>query len=253
MGQRLDSLREQAHRGAHEEAKQKRKEKKMKKGAASAVETSDELEFEELVFDDDDDNEEDELEEDAGPSLPDPDEVKQKMTRVVDRLKESFKSIRGAEPTPELFDPIVVSAYGDKAPLSTVAQVVIVSPTLAHVSCFDPSLASDVRNAIRDSLELNPQLEEDGLVKVPLPRVSMETRQTIVKQLGKQAEAARGRIRSMRRKGMDKVKLGKDGKLEGISKDDAFRVSKEIDAVAEEVTKMVNEVVQEKEASVMAV
>lgn len=252
MGQRLDSLREQAHRGAHEEAKQKRKEKKKKKNSAMA-EASEDPEFEELVFDDDGDDEDDEDEEDQGPSLPDPDVIKQKMTKVVDRLEESFKSIRGAEPTPELFDPIVVSAYGDKAALATVAQVVIVSPTLAHVTCFDPSLASDVRNAIRDSLELNPQLEEDGLVKVPLPRVSMETRQTIVKQLGKQAEAARGRIRNMRRRAMTKVKLGKDGKLEGISKDDAFRVSKDIDAVAEDVTKKVNDVVQDKEASVMAV
>ena len=175
------------------------------------------------------------------------------MMKVVDRLKESFKAIRGAEPTPELFDSITVDAYGDSAPLSAVAQVVIVSPTMANVSCFDPALAKDVRNAIRDSLDLNPQLEEDGVVKVPLPRVSMETRQKIVKQLNKQAEATRTRIRNVRRKAMETVKVGKEGKLEGVSKDDAFRAAKEIDAVVDDVTKLINDAVHAKEASVMAV
>ena len=88
---------------------------------------------------------------------------------------------------------------------------------------------------------------------MPLPRPSAETRQRTVKQLGKQAEATRARIRKMRRKAQDKVKLGKDGKMEGISKDDAFRVAKEIDAVVDEVTKLINDAVQEKEESVMAV
>jgi ribosome recycling factor len=255
MGQHLDSLKEQAHRGSREEAKEKRQQKKKGKKGEEITEGGDgpsasQSEIEDIVFDDD---EEEKPSEEEGPSLPDPDEVKAKMLKVVDRLKESYKSIRGAEPSPELFDSIMVSAYDDRAPLSSVAQVVIASPTLAHVTCFDPALAKDVLNAIRDSLELNPQLEEDGVVKVPLPRPSAETRQRTVKQLGKQAEATRARIRKMRRKAQDKVKLGKDGKMEGISKDDAFRVAKEIDAVVDEVTKLINDAVQEKEESVMAV
>jgi ribosome recycling factor len=56
----------------------------------------------------------------------------------------------------------------------------------------------------------------------------------------------------MRRKALDTVKLAKDGKLEGISKDDAFRVAKEIDVVVEEVTKLINDAVHDKEASIMA-
>lgn len=52
---------------------------------------------------------------------------------------------------------------------------------------------------------------------------------------------------------MDKIKLGKEGKLEGISKDDAFRVAKELDAVVEDVIKLVNDAVHQKEASIMAV
>lgn len=257
MGQHLDSLREQATRTRHEEAKEKRLQKKAKKGqhAATAAAAGGDVTGGDPDDDDhvhmDHDDEEDTSSDDAE-SLPEPKQVKALMIKVVDRLKESFKAIRGAEPTPELFDSIIVDAYGERTPLSGVAQVVIVSPTLANVTCFDPAIAKDVLKAIRDTLELNPQIEEEGVVKVPLPRVSMETRQKLVKQLGKQAEASRTRVRNMRRKALDTVKLGKEGKLEGISKDDAFRVAKEIDAVVEEVTKLINDAVHDKEASIMA-
>ena len=270
MGQHLDSLREQAHRVSHEEAKEKRNKRKNKRGGKA--EDSVNTEFESIEDDDDSedgmfglDHEDNEssTESNESTALPDPVQLKKTMLNVVDRLKESFKSIRGGEPTPELFDSVLVQAYGDTVHLSSVAQVVLVSPTLAHVTCFDPALAKQVRNAIRDTLELNPQLDSDtgnhnnnmdqGLVTVPLPRISMETRQKIVHQLHKQAEATRTRIRNLRRKAMDTVKMGKEGKIEGIGKDDAFRVAKEIDAVVEDVNALIQKVLDDKEASVMAV
>ena len=190
---------------------------------------------------------------DEAPVLPDPAQVKERMNKVVDRLKESFKAIRGSEPTPEIFDPIMVQAYGERTPLSAVAQVVIVSPTVATITCFDPQVAPDVRNAVQLALELNPQIEDDGVLRVQMPRPNAETRKKTVKQLGKQAESGRQRIRQIRRSALEVVKKGKEGKLEGISKDDAFRVSKEIDAITEDVTHMLNEEVEKKQESVMAV
>ena len=45
--------------------------------------------------------------------------------------------------------------------------------------------STDDSAAIQLALELNPQVEEGGTVKVPLPRVSMEVREQIAKQLKK--------------------------------------------------------------------
>ncbi|KAK1746418.1 hypothetical protein QTG54_003025 [Skeletonema marinoi] len=90
-----------------------------------------------------------------------------------------------------------------------------------------------------------------GVVIIPIPRVSEETRKEIVKELGRQAENGRQRIRKIRRSAMDIVKKGKDGKLEGISKDDAFRVGKEVDSVTEEVLSVLNDIVDKKQKSVM--
>ncbi len=71
--------------------------------------------------------------------------------------------------------------------------------------------------------------------------------------MAKTAESTRQRIRRIRRGAQDVVKKGKDGKLEGISEDDAFRVGKEVDTVTEESIKALNEVVEKKQASVMNV
>jgi len=257
MGHHIENLDEMAHKDSREEARNRREEKKKKSKKArmssskeaAATDSSDEADDE--VVDDNIDN----VDEDGNQLLPESTTVRSKMLLVIASIERSFSSIRGGEATPELFDNVRVSAYGEIVPLSSVGQVVIEDAQRATISCYDPSVASDVRDAVRDmpGLSLNPYLEEggSGVVIIPIPRVSEETRKEIVKELGRQAENGRQRIRKIRRSAMDIVKKGKDGKLEGISKDDAFRVGKEVDSVTEEVLSVLNDIVDKKQKSVM--
>ena len=102
-------------------------------------------------------------------------------------------------------------------------------------------------------MNLSPYVEEggSGVVIIPIPRVSEETRKEIVKEIGRQAENGKQRVRKIRRSAMDIIKKGKDGKLEGISKDDAFRLGKDVDGVTEEVLGVLNQIVEKKQNSVM--
>ena len=259
---KTDSLKEMAHKPEREAAQERRKKKKArkasKKGGKQVVEAeatttalSDE-EDDDLYFDEDDDDDEI-LDEDGEPTLPDSDAVESKMNAVIGRFRDSLKSIRGAEPTADMFDEVMVQAYGAATPLNAVAQVVISSPTLAQLTCFDPSVAKDVVKAVQLTLELNPQLEEGGggNIRVTLPRVSMEVREKLKKSVKKRAESCKQRLRGVRRKAMDIVKKGKDGKLTGVSKDDAFASGKEIEAVSEAATETLNTIVEEKVDSIM--
>lgn len=234
MGKHLQNLDELAHRQAKERNPQNRSDSEM-------------LSLEESTVTETDDDQ-------AIVSLPLVSDVKARMMKVVLATKESLKAIRGSEPSPELFDSVQVKAYGALAPLNSIGQVVINSPTLATISCFDPDNAPSVRDAIRDmqGMNFNPRIE-DGTVVIPIPRVSAETRKATVKQLGKMAENTKQRIRRIRRDYLDVVKKVKDGKIEGISEDDAFRTGKEIDAVTEECIKVLNDVVQKKQDSIMSV
>ncbi|KAL7465009.1 hypothetical protein ACHAXS_005340 [Conticribra weissflogii] len=258
MGHHVQNLQDMAHEESREEARNRREEKrkKSKKARVAALKenTSDDSD-DDFAGEDEDENlgpNEDEL---GNPLLPDASAVKSKMLMVVASLERSFSSIRGGEATAELFDNVKVSAYGEIVPLSSLGQVVIEDPQRATISCYDPSVVNDVRDAIRDmpGMNLNPYAEEggSGVVIIPIPRVSEETRKEIVKELGRQAENGRQRVRKIRRDAMDVVKKGKDGKLEGISKDDAFRTGKDVDAVTEEVLAVLNEIVDKKQKSVM--
>jgi ribosome recycling factor len=254
MGHHLESLDEMAHKDSRDEARNRREEKKKKSKKArmnSSKEAAATSNDKDEAVDDSIEN----VDEDGNLLLPDSSTVRSKMLLVIASIERSFSSIRGGEATPELFDNVRVSAYGEIVPLSSVGQVVVEDAQRATISCYDPSVANDVRDAVRDmpGLSLNPYLEEggSGVVIIPIPRVSEETRKEIVKELGRQAENGRQRIRKIRRSAMDIVKKGKDGKLDGISKDDAFRVGKDVDSVTEEVLSVLNEIVDKKQKSVM--
>lgn len=257
MGHHIQNLDEKAHENSREEAQVRREEKKKKSKQARLNAHKNESGAE------DEDGEAEETDTTLGPTedefgnpiLPDAGDVRSKMLMVIAAMEKSFSSVRGGEATPELFDEIRVSAYGETVPLSSVGQVVIEDPQRATISCYDPSIANDVRDAVRDmpGMNLNPYVEEggSGVVIVPIPRVSAETRKEIVKELSRKAENERQRIRRIRRDAMDIVKKGQNGKLEGISKDDAFRVGKEVEAVTEEGLAALNVIVEKKQKSVM--
>ncbi|MGK3755911.1 MAG: ribosome recycling factor [Bacillariaceae sp.] len=276
IGHKIETLKDIAHRPERDAAQERRQKKKDRKAAKKGVgggssggssggkqqvavnesdDNSDDDDGDDIYFDDDDDDFNEGGDENKEPSLPDMIIVRSKMDSVVDRFKESLKSIQGAEPTADMFDDVTVQAYGASTPLNAVAQVVITSPTLAQITCFDPSLAKDVVKAVQLTLELNPQLEEGGggNIKVPLPRVSMEVREKLSKSAKKRAESCKQRLRGVRRKAMDIVKKGKDGKIPGVSKDDAFSSGKEIEAASEATVASIDSIVTEKIDSIMSV
>mmetsp|Transcript_26683 Transcript_26683/g.41282 ORF Transcript_26683/g.41282 Transcript_26683/m.41282 type:complete len:330 (+) Transcript_26683:144-1133(+) len=235
----------------------KGKGKKNKKAAIQEVaDLSEADDSDELVLaDDDDEEEEEEVEE--GPSLPDTEKLENRMSSAVASLERALRPVRGGEPTPDIFDHVMVpDPYGDgsgKVPLPSLAQIVLQSPNVATASCYDPSSVAAVRDAIAEQMDLNPYLDEgaDGDVICPLPRISEESRLAVVKMIGTRAESSRGRIRKIRRRAHDTCRRGQAGKMEGVSKDDAFRVGKEVDAITEKYIQKVDRVLEEKSAVVM--
>jgi ribosome recycling factor len=258
-GNHIETLNELAHDKSREEAQERRAKKKDKKAtkknksSTTAAAVPDEQQHDDDDDNDDMDDDDDHDDEEEGELLPNIVRVKERMQKIVVKFEESLKAIRGSEPTPELFDDVLVDAYGSMAPLKSVAQVVIVTATQATATCFDPATAKAVSTALRDKLALNPSIEEGGVVKIPLPRVSMETRQKTAAALGKKTETFRQRIRKVRRKALDVVKQGVAGKLEGVSKDDAFRVQKELEVLTDQVIQSLNDSAEKKHESIMSV
>jgi ribosome recycling factor len=253
VGKHKETLEALAYQHEHEEAKAKREKRKAKDAARkdkhhqhSPTEESEE-EYEHPP--------EEDYSHDQN-VLPDLKQVDERMKELIDNYKDYLNTIRGGQPTPELFENLMVmNAYGDghgASPLKAYAQVVISSPTLATVTCYDPVTAKAVSNTIRDYLELNPQVE-GGEITVPMPRVSLETRQKTAHNVSKRTEMYRARIRKARQAAMDVIKKGVAGKLEGISKDDAFRNQKELEDLTQKRISELNALAEKKQAEIMEV
>ena len=123
-----------------------------------------------------------------------------------------------------MLDSVTVEAYGERQPLSAVAQWALKGPALIIVSPFDAALAPAVADAIRGAdLNLNPSVDGNA-VRVPVPRASKETREATARLASKAAEGAKVRARRLRQAALERLR-----KQEGVSEDDVRRETKAVD------------------------
>jgi ribosome recycling factor len=183
--------------------------------------------------------------------MADVNELKRRMEGAINSLKQEFAGLRTGRASPNLLDSVMVDAYGSPMPLNQVANISVPEPRLITVSVWDKSMVKAVEKAIQTSgLGLNPA--SDGqLVRVPLPELSQERRQELVKFAGKTAENTRIAIRNIRRDGMDFAKKQeKDGK---ISKDEHEKQSGIIQKLTDEYIKKADDMLAAKEKDIMQV
>lgn len=151
-----------------------------------------------------------------------------RMNQALAHFEEEIKKIRTGRANPGMLEGIMVEAYGAKMPLNQVATVVVPEPQLLQINPFDPANVQAVVKAIRDDQSLGFNPSDDGrIVRVPIPALTTERRQQIVKQLGEKVEDCRITLRNIRHDALKDAKTKKDSKE--LSEDDVKRVEKALD------------------------
>ncbi|CAK4151092.1 unnamed protein product [Aphanomyces euteiches] len=144
-----------------------------------------------------------------------PHDVQKNMRGAVANYIKILSAMRPGHANAGIFDTLKVSAYGQMASLSQLAQVSVVGTHELAVTVYDPSLLQDIRKGIED---MNPSFTvqpSGSTLDVRFPKMTKETRDELIKAAKKQAEAARQHIRRVRQDGMHEMK-----KLKGVSEDD---------------------------------
>lgn len=178
-------------------------------------------------------------------------DLKQRMQGAIDVLEKEYTGLRTGRASVNMLEPVQVEVYGSRMPLNQVGTVSVPEPRLLTVQVWDSSQTKAVEKAIRDAgLGLNPQAE-GSLIRVPIPELSTERRQELVKVAGKYAEAARVSVRNVRRDGMDGLK--KMEKDKQISEDDLKGKSDEVQKLTDQFIKKIDEHQANKEKDVMKV
>lgn len=178
-------------------------------------------------------------------------DLARRMDGAMETLKKEFQGLRTGRASPALLEPIRVEAYGSVTPLNQVANISVAGPGLLSVQVWDKAVTKAVESAIREAnLGLNPQAEGQ-VIRVPLPPLTAERRNDLVKAAARYAEQTRVAIRGVRRDGMEQVK-GWDKKHE-VSEDEAKQAETEIQKLTDQYVKQVDATLVEKEKDIRTV
>jgi ribosome recycling factor len=178
-------------------------------------------------------------------------DLQRRMDGAMEMLRKEFSGLRTGRASPALLEPIRVEAYGTEQPLNQVANVSIAGPGLLSVQVWDKSVIKAVEVAIRDSgLGLNPQ-SEGQVIRVPLPPLTQERRNDLVKAAGKYSEGTRVAVRGVRRDGMEQIKAWE--KKHEIGEDDAKSWAEEVQKLTDQYIKQIDQALAEKEKDIRQV
>ena len=146
-------------------------------------------------------------------------EIEDRMQKALDHLQHDFSVLRTGRASTGLLESIKVNYYGSLTPLNQVANITVPEPRLIVIQPWEKSLVSAVEKAIFASdLGLNP-INDGQLIRVPIPAMTDERRQEMVKIIHKMTEDTRISVRNARRDANDSVKTAEKDSI--ISEDNA--------------------------------
>lgn len=178
-------------------------------------------------------------------------DVTRRMDGALDNLRREFNGLRTGRAHPGLLEPVKVHAYGTDMPLTQVGTVGTPEPRMLTVQVWDRALVGAVEKAIRDSgLGLNPAADGQ-LVRVPIPQLTTERRNELVKAAHKYAEGARVAVRGVRRDGMEQIKTVE--KKHEIGEDVAKTWHEEVQKLTDSYIKRVDDILTDKEKDIRQV
>ena len=176
-------------------------------------------------------------------------QLKTRMDKAVDDFRKAMAGVRTGRANVHMLDNVNVDYYGSQMPLNQVAQVHAPEAQLITVQPFDPSQLGAIEKAIRaGDMGLNP-MNDGKLIRVPVPALTQERRQDMVKHLHRVLEEHRTAVRNIRRDGNDAIKKAlKDKK---ITEDEEKRSLDEIQKLTDGEIKKMEEMSKGKEKEVL--
>ena len=178
------------------------------------------------------------------------DENEEHMQKSIEHFKIELVKIRAGKASPDMIASVTVDYYGSQTPVNQVATVTVADARTLAISPWEKHMIPIIEKAIRDAnLGFNPQSDGD-MVRIPIPMLTEERRQQLVKQAKAEAENAKIALRSIRKSSNDQLKqLQKDG----TSEDEVKTAEKKVQEAINEFGEKVDAIMKEKETQIMTV
>ena len=178
-------------------------------------------------------------------------EVEEKMKRSAAAVTREFSEVRGGRATPALVEHLTVDYYGAPTPLKQLAAITAPEPSLLVIQPWDAKATAEIEKALlKASLGVTP-IVEGKLVRLPIPSLTGERREELIKIIHRMAEDGRVNIRTIRRDANEAAKKLKGDKA--ISEDEAFKAQEHIQQLTDKHIDEINRLVKAKETELHSV
>jgi ribosome recycling factor len=178
-------------------------------------------------------------------------EASRKMDKSLESAAHEFNTVRTGRASAALLDRIQIDYYGTMTPLQQLATVNVPEPRSITIQPYDPGSIKSIERAIQESdLGLTPS--NDGkLIRLPIPQLTEERRQELVKVVRGLAEEGRVAVRNVRRDAMHHLKeLVRNG---DVGDDEERRAEEKVQKLTDEHVAKIDDLLKRKEAEIMEV
>ena len=178
-------------------------------------------------------------------------DAKKRMGKSVESFKSDISRVRTGRAHPSLLEHLMVDYYGTSTPITQTASVGLEDSRTLLITVWDAGAVKLIEKSILNSdLGLNPNTA-GTVIRVPVPPLTEERRQALVKILKNEAEQAKVAVRNIRRDSLSKLKDLKKNKE--ISEDDERSGDVETQKITDEHVKAIDEVVVQKEKEIVEI
>lgn len=178
-------------------------------------------------------------------------DLQESLEKGIDAFKRDLTKVRTGRANLAILDGVRVDYYGTPTPLNQVASLNVADPRLITVKPWERSLIPEIEKAIRaGQLGLNPNSDGE-MVRLPMPALTQERRQELVKLVRKMAEEGKVALRAARR---DSNEMLKDLLKEGSITEDDERIGlKKVQETTDKAVTKIDEILAKKEGEILEV
>ena len=178
-------------------------------------------------------------------------ETERKMDSSINALKRELSTIRTGRATPALIENVAVDYYGVSTPLNQIASISAPDARAIMVQPWDKQALQEIeKSLIKSDMGFNPS-NDGNTITVPIPPLTQERRQDMVRLLKRKLEDSKVSIRNVRRDGIDSLR--KLERAKSISQDENRRTQEQLQKSTDSHVKVVEELGVGKETEIMQV
>ena len=178
-------------------------------------------------------------------------DAERRMTRSVEHFSHELASVRTGRANAAVLDGISVDYYGAQTPLNQLATIATPAPRLITIQPWDKNLIGAVERQLQKSdLGLTPS--NDGqVIRLPIPPMTQERRQDLVKRVKRAQEETHVAIRNVRRDALEHLRQTERDK--DISQDEFHRAQDRLQKTTDAQIAAADQVTARKQAEVLEV